>query len=125
MTVYVDLEDALSQIDYLGFHVRDLGLLQGCLARPQTSLFGSEAYPLLAEKGAALIHSVATTHPLIDGNKRTAWMLLVTFLAMNEFEVVTGPDEGLAFVLAVATDSLSLAEIAGWIDQRLRPMPLS
>ena len=124
MTHYLDLEDALSQVDYLGFYVRDIGLLQGCLARPQTTLFGTEAYASLAEKGAALVHSVATSHPLIDGNKRTAWTLLVTFLAMNDHEVITSSDDGLAFVLAVATDTMPLPEIAEWIDSRLVSSPL-
>jgi len=66
MTRFLDLEDALRQVKYLGFHVRDLGLLQGCLARPETTLFGDDAYPTLSHKAAALLHSVATSHRLID-----------------------------------------------------------
>jgi death-on-curing protein len=124
MTRFLDLEDALRQVKYLGFHVRDLGLLQGCLARPKTTLFGEEAYSTLSHKAAALLHSVATSHPLIDGNKRTAWALLVTFLAMNDREVITSADEGLEFVLAVATNTLELDEIAQWLSDRLEVSPL-
>ena len=60
MTSYLELEDALEQIRFLGFHVREVGLLEGSLARPRTSLFGAEAYPTLSLKGAALIHSIIT-----------------------------------------------------------------
>lgn len=124
MTVFLDLEDALSQIHYLGFHVRDIGLLEGCLARPQTTLFGDAAYPSLEEKAGALMHSVATTHPLIDGNKRTAWALLVTFLAINRKEVVATTDDAFDFVLRVATDSLGVTEISEWLRTRIRDVEL-
>ena len=122
MTVFLDLEDALGQINYLGFYVRDLGLLEGCLARPKTTLFGDEAYPSLSDKAAALMHSVATTHQLIDGNKRTSWALMVTFLAVNGFDVVSNPDDGFSFVLSVATDSLEVSAISQWIASRMKPI---
>ena len=122
MTVFLDLEDALGQINYLGFYVRDLGLLEGCLARPKTTLFGDEAYPSLSDKAAALMHSVATTHPLIDGNKRTSWALMITFLAVNGFDVVSNPDDGFSFVLSVATDSLEVSTISQWIASRMKPI---
>ena len=122
MTVFLDLEDALGQINYLGFHLLDLGLLEGCLARPKTTLFGDEAYPSLSDKAAALMHSVATTHPLIDGNKRTSWALMITFLAVNGFDVVSNPDDGFSFVLSVATDSLEVSAISQWIASRMKPI---
>lgn len=122
MTVFLDLEDALSQIEFLGFHVRDIGLVEGCLARPRTSLFGDEAYPSLSDKAAALMHSVATSHPLIDGNKRSAWALMVTFLAVNEWQVVAATDEAFEFVLHVAQSQLDIPEISSWIHQRLSPL---
>jgi death-on-curing protein len=116
MTVFLDLEDALEQLRYLGFHPRDLGLLESCLARPKTSLFGEDAYPALSLKAAALMHSVVTSHPLIDGNKRTAWTLMITFMLLNGFEVVAATQDAFDFVLAVATQGLDLAGIAEWID---------
>lgn len=122
MTTFLDLEDALSQIHYLGFHVRDLGILEGCLARPKTTLFGDEAYPSLEDKAAALMHSVATTHPLIDGNKRTAWALMVTFLAVNNREVIARTDDGFDFVLKVATSTISVEEMGLWIAERMREL---
>ena len=122
MTVFLDLEDALSQINYLGFHLRDIGLLEGCLARPKTTLFGDQAYPTIEDQAAALLHSLATTHPLFDGNKRTSWALLVTFLAVNDLQVIAKPDEAFDFVLAVATDSLELPDISVWLRRRIQAM---
>ncbi len=52
--------------------VRDYGLLESALARPQATAFGSEAYPSLDAKAAALLHSLAGNHALIDGNERLA-----------------------------------------------------
>jgi len=121
MTRYVEFPLALRLISYLGFHVRDMGLLQGCLARPQTSVYGQEAYPSLALKGAALVHSVVTTHPMIDGNKRTGWTLLITFLQINQMEIIAPADDALDFVLGVATGDKELDDIARWIEQHLVP----
>jgi prophage maintenance system killer protein len=73
VTEYLEIEDALQVVDRYGFHIRDIGLLASALARPATTARGVEAYPQLAAKSAALLESVARFHPLIDGNKRTAW----------------------------------------------------
>ncbi len=122
MTTFLDLEDALSQIRYLGFHVRDLGLLEGSLARPKTSLFGADAYEGLPLKAAALLHSIITSHPLIDGNKRSAWTLMITFMALNNFEVVAKTDEAFDFILAVANAEGDLESYARWISDHLVPV---
>ena len=119
MTRYVEFPLALRLISYLGFHVRDMGLLHGCLARPQTTVYGQEAYPSLALKGAALLHSIVTTHPMVDGNKRTGWTLLITFLQINQREIVAPADDALAFVLGVATGQIDLNDIAHWIEEHL------
>ena len=121
MTRYVDLSLALTQIGYLGFHVRDMGLLQGCLARPRTSVYGQEAYPSLALKGAALLHSLVTTHPMVDGNKRTGWTLLLTFLQLNGLEIIASTEDALAFILGAATGESELEDIARWIEAHLVP----
>ena len=85
MTAYLDIEDALQVVDRYGFHIRDVGLLASALARPATTVMGAEAYPELAVKAAALLESVARFHPLIDGNKRTAWTLMVLLLWINGY----------------------------------------
>ena len=124
MTYFLDLDDALKQIHFLGFHVRDVGLLQSSLARPNTTLYGADAYPLLDLKAAALMHSIVTSHPLIDGNKRTAWALMITFVLLNGFEVVAETDDAFDFVLGVATDARDLDSIASWIAAHRVPHSL-
>ena len=124
MTYFLDLDDALEQIHFLGFHVRDVGLLQSSLARPNTTLYGEDAYPSLDLKAAALMHSIVTSHPLIDGNKRTAWALMITFVLLNGFEVVAETDDAFDFVLGVATESRDLDSIASWIAAHRIPHSL-
>lgn len=124
MTYFLDLDDALEQIHFLGFHVRDVGLLQSSLARPNTTLYRADAYPSLDLKAAALMHSIVTSHPLIDGNKRTAWALMITFVLLNGFEVVAETDDAFDFVLGVATDARDLDSIASWIAAHRVPHSL-
>ena len=53
--------------------IRDIGLLAAAAGRPRSSAFGTEAYLSFAEKTAALLHSIARNHALVDGNKRLGW----------------------------------------------------
>lgn len=94
--------------------VRDAGLLESALARPRTTVFGEDAYPSLHLKAAALLHSLARNHPLLDGNKRLAWAATAVFLGINGHRVVAGQDEVVDLVIAVAAGSLQdLDKIAG------------
>jgi death-on-curing protein len=102
VTSYLNIEDALQVVDRYGFHIRDVGLLASALARPATTVMGAEAYPELAVKAAALLESVARFHPLIDGNKRTAWTLTVLLLWINGYRHSFTTDEGFDLVVGVA-----------------------
>jgi len=116
-TVYLDIEDLLAAADAalapVQPKIRDIGLLESALARPQASAFGVDAYASLHEKAAALLESLARNHALVDGNKRLAWVATRLFLIVNGFDVrapnaVVGDD----FVRGVAQSQLELAEIA-------------
>jgi death-on-curing protein len=122
MTVYLDLADALYVIKALGFFVKDVGLLDSALARPQTTVFGEDAYPTLELKAAALSHSVAKNHALVDGNKRTTWTLMVAFLFQNGYKHNFTEPEGMEFVLGIATDEITLEQAAEMIRQHLVPL---
>ena len=117
---YLSLEDALQQIAIAGFYVKDAGLLDSALARPQTSVFGEDAYPTLELKAAAMTHSVIKNHPMVDGNKRTSWFLLNAFLYINGYLLEMPTEEGLEFTLGVATDQLSLEQAAEKIRSHMR-----
>lgn len=119
MTEYLEIEDALQVVDRYGFHIRDIGLLASALARPATTVMGVEAYPHLAAKAATLLESVARFHPLIDGNKRTAWTLMVLMLWINGYRHDFSTDEAFSLVVGVASGDVSLEESAGTIATHL------
>jgi death-on-curing protein len=123
VTVYLDLEDALEQIAFLGFRVKDIGLLDSALARPKTSLFGEDAYPDLSTKAAAMMHSLIKNHPLMDGNKRTGWLLFVSFIAANGCLHDMTSDEAFDLTIGLATDALTLEMAAKIIKSHLVPRP--
>jgi death-on-curing protein len=112
VTRYLTAEDALT-ITRIAIgstpHLRDAGLLDSACHRPSATVFGEDAYPTLILKAAALLHSLTANHPLIDGNKRTAWLATVVFLRDNGAEVITTDDydgEAARLVLAIADGSL-------------------
>lgn len=113
MTVYLDLPQAVAIANDMGLHIRDIGLLSSAVTRPESSMFGVEAYPDLFEKAAALFSSLAQNHPFFDGNKRFSWVALLTFLELNGVIVGMPDDEAFDLVLAVAQSPLDLDEIAG------------
>jgi death-on-curing protein len=100
--------------------IRDLGLLASAAARPAMTAFGEDAYPTFAEKAAALMHSLARNHPLVDGNKRLAWSATRAFCLLNGYDVrYVVVDDAESFVLAVAAGQLEVSEIAEWIRAHL------
>jgi len=126
VTEYLDRDDlllagsvAVGQVVVVG----DYGLPDAAVARPRTTVFGLDAYPDLFAKAAALLHSLARNHALIDGNKRTAWAAAWTFLYLNgialgRFDV----DDAEAFMIDVATrGDLDLEYIAGKLTQYSSP----
>lgn len=97
--------------------VRDLGLLESALARPQASAFGQDAYGDIHEKAAALLHSLARNHALIDGNKRLALGATIAFYGMNGKRLTLTNDQAYNLVMDIAggkrDDVGSIAAILG------------
>lgn len=112
MTVYLDLPQAAAIAADMGLHVRDVGLLSSAVARPESSMFGVEAYPDLFVKAAALFSSLAQNHPFFDGNKRFAWVATLTFLELNGVVIDMTTDSAFELVLNVAQSRLDLDAIA-------------
>ena len=92
--------------------VRDWGLLESALARPQASAFGEDAYPTLWDKAAALLLSLVGNHALVDGNKRVGFTCTVLFLRKNDVLLAFEEDEAYDFVIAVAERRLDVPEAA-------------
>ena len=114
MTRYLTVEQALriaraavgGPID-----VRDVGLLESAVHRPRASVLGQDAYPDLVTKAGALLHSLARNHPLVDGNKRLAWLGTWVFLAKNG--TVLEPDDDAAYQLVVDVAAGAIDDVDG------------
>lgn len=101
------------------FRVRDMGLLESASMRPQTSVYGQDAYPSFSEKVAALMHSLARNHALIDGNKRLAWSAGRAFCLMNGRDLKIPIDEAENIILALAQGKLEVPDLAATIERYL------
>ena len=117
MTLYLSLDDLLQLAgDVVGgdVKVRDPGLLGAAAARPEAFAFGEDAYPTLAEKAAALLHSIARSHALIDGNKRLALAAAVVFCGLNghyPFPALSN-DEAYAMTMGAAKGEWVVPDLA-------------
>lgn len=95
--------------------LRDLNLLDSAIKRPQSSFMGTDLYPTLFNKAAALMHSILLNHPFIDGNKRTATVSMSYFLHLNGYELEVGQKELVNFALSVESKKLDLEQISKWL----------
>ena len=93
--------------------IRDIGLLGSAVARPQTTVFGEDAYPDLWTKAAALLHSIVKNHALVDGNKRLGWLATAVFLGINGIKSWRASnDDVFTLVMDVAANDPTLDQIA-------------
>lgn len=99
--------------------VRDLGLLESAVQRPQLTLYGVELYPELAQKCAALLESLVKNHPLVDGNKRLGWAGVVVYLHINNIAFDVPDDEAFTFVVGVASGEFEFDAMVAWFEKRL------
>ena len=125
MTAYLDLRDLLKiarkvqGVDAPA--VRDIGLLEAAAHRPQATAFGQNAYPTLHQKAAALTHSLARNHPLVDGNKRLAWVAARLMYRLNGHELRAYDDVIAAeeFVVSIARGDTDVLHIARVFSERV------
>ncbi len=93
--------------------VRDHGLLESAAARPQASAFGRDAYPTIDDKAAALLHSLARNHALVDGNKRLALAAVLVFYGLNGHRLELTNDAAYDLTVSIASGAIdSVDEIA-------------
>jgi len=97
--------------------LRDLGLLESALARPQASFDGKDLYPGLAAKAAALLESLVNNHPFVDGNKRTGITAAGLFLRINGRRLTASNQDLEHFTLQVAQGALDFPAIVGWLQR--------
>jgi death-on-curing protein len=93
--------------------VRDYGLLESAAARPRATAFGCDVYPDVDAKAAALLHSLARSHALVDGNKRLALAAIIAFYGVNGRRLTLTNDQAYDLVIDVAARHLdSVGDIA-------------
>lgn len=118
---YLDIHDVLQICERIipNLAIRDQGLLQSAIERPRTTVFGEDAYKTFPEKAAALMHSLARNHPLVDGNKRLAWSATRTFCLLNGYDIDLNVDQAESLVLGVAAGKIDVAEIVRLINLKI------
>jgi len=120
---HLSLDDVLEIAEAIlpRVEIRDLGLLAAATDRPRASAFGAEAYPRFSDKAAALLHSLARNHALVDGNKRLAWAATRIFCLLNGNDLALDVDTAEALVVGAADGSLDQRALAGALERALRP----
>jgi death on curing protein len=96
--------------------VRDLGLLESAVARPQASFDGQDLYPDLFAKAAALLESLIGNHPFVDGNKRTGITAAGLFLKMNNYRLTANNPQLEDFTLTCARGFTTLEQMTAWFQ---------
>ncbi len=94
------------------FRIRDIGLLESAVSRPEMTVYVQEAYKTLAEKIAALMHSLASNHALVDGNKRITWSCGRVFAILNDCDFEVEVDEAERVIVALASGELDAKSLA-------------
>lgn len=98
--------------------LRDWGSLDSAVNRPRSAFGGRNLYPDIFAKAAALGHSLVLNHPFVDGNKRTAWEAMHTFVEENGYSLRAEHDEIVELMLRIEDKSLGVEQIAEWLRQR-------
>ncbi|HEY6487787.1 MAG: type II toxin-antitoxin system death-on-curing family toxin [Terracidiphilus sp.] len=96
--------------------VRDLGLLESALGRPKNLFAYSEEPVSLAQLAAAYARGIAGNHPFVDGNKRTAFMVSVTFLRLNGLDLTAVKEDRVLTFWKLADGSLTEPQLAEWFE---------
>lgn len=106
-----------------GIHgVRDLGLLESAMARPQATFDGKELYADVFIKAAALMDSMVNNHPFADGNKRTGVMSAGLFLLINGYKLKTSSGSMEVITMWVATKKVTIEKLAQWMRKNSVPV---
>jgi death on curing protein len=101
--------------------VRDMGLLESALARPKNLFAYGEQSPSLAQLAASYAKGIVANHPFVDGNKRTAFIVALTFLLRNGFIVTANKEDRVMTFWNLASGELSEEELSAWFERNTQP----
>lgn len=99
--------------------IRDMGALESAINRPYQTFDGKDLYPYPVDKAAAIFESLISNHPFVDGNKRTAYVLMRLILKTNNVDLKAGQDDKFDFVMKAAKGELTFDQIRDWIKLHL------
>lgn len=107
----LSIHDELIRQDGGSFGIRDEGLLDSAIYQPQATFGGELLHPTIAEQAAAYLFHITNNHAFIDGNKRTAFAAMVTFLNLNEYELNMTQEQAYELTIKVAENKISKEEL--------------
>ena len=99
--------------------LRDLGRLEAAIATQTQNVFGEELYSKIVDKAAAMIRGIIGDHPFVDGNKRTAMLTGLTFLAVNGITFAAKLGEIEDFAVEIATMQIDVPQISSWLQEHI------
>lgn len=97
--------------------IRDMGLIESAVARPQASFDGQYLYKSVFDKTAALLQSLLKNHAFVDGNKRTALTSAGVFLKKNNYKLINNHKEEVEFAIRVDNGNLTVEQISKWLKE--------
>jgi death-on-curing protein len=100
--------------------VRDQGALESAINRPYATFGELDLYPSQIEKAAAIFESVLINHPFLDGNKRTAYVLMKLILLEDGLDIYADQDEKYQMVISASKGDIRFAEIVKWLQNRIK-----
>ncbi|MBX7220021.1 MAG: type II toxin-antitoxin system death-on-curing family toxin [Blastocatellia bacterium] len=115
----VRLHQKVIEVSGGGAGIRAEGALESSVAQPLLTFDGLDLYPTVAEKAAALGHSLIANHPFVDGNKRIGHAALEVLLVINGFEIQAHVDEQERIILAVASGHMKRPEFIVWVPEHV------
>ncbi|MEH2330294.1 type II toxin-antitoxin system death-on-curing family toxin [Nostoc sp.] len=100
--------------------VRDEGLLDSALAQPQATFGGELLHPTIHQQAAAYLYHLTMNHPFIDGNKRTAFAVMDTFITLNGYTLNLSQEQAYNLVIQVVQKEISKEELSAFLELYLQ-----
>ena len=113
----IAIHDSMIELYGGSFGIRDIGLIQSAIARPQSTFGGVDLYETVFDKAAALFHSLMFNHAFVDGNKRTTMATTARFLVANGYSLESTQKEFTDFPIKAENNHFSLEDISVWLKK--------